>query len=167
MSTYQWTTGHLDVAGQKTLPLTKKLHSAKFTRDQLIARAENALENMREEFAGWMEEEVELLSVAVAEWEKSPNDPECIGELFRRSHDLKGQAPTLGFPVVGRIAASLCQLLSIDGIDLREMSGLTRNHTNAIKAAVRDEIRDEKDSIASALAAELETAVARIDGSEA
>lgn len=165
MSTYQWTTGHLDVAAHKTTPLAKNLQSARFSRDQLIARAENALENMKEEFAGWMDEEIEGLSVAVREWTQSPNDPECVGELFRRCHDLKGQAPTLGYPIVGRIAASLCQLLSIDGIDLRELADLTQSHTNAIKAAVRNEIRDESNGTALALAIELEDAVARIEGS--
>jgi chemotaxis protein histidine kinase CheA len=150
------------VAGQNTHPLSKNLRPARFTRDQLIARAESALENMQEEFSEWIQEEIEELSLASSEWSNSPNDPDRVAELFRRAHDLKGQAPTLGYPIVGRIAASLCELLSISGIDLRELTTLTISHTNAIKAAVRDEVRDDSNNIAAALALELETAVAGI-----
>jgi len=155
--------GHLDVTKQNTRPLSQKLKPAHRSRDQLIARAENALENMKEEFAGWMDEEIENLSTTVTQWSALPNDPERVGELFRRAHDLKGQAPTLGYPIVGRIAASLCQLLSLDGIDLRELSGLAHSHTNAIKAAVRGEIRDESNDTALALAIGLEEAVAHAE----
>ena len=155
--------GHLDVTKQNTRPLSQKLKPARRSRDQLIARAESALENMKEEFAGWMDEEIEGLSTAVTQWSALPNDPERVGELFRRAHDLKGQAPTLGYPIVGRIAASLCQLLSLDGIDLRELSNLAQSHTNAIKAAVRGEIRDESNDTALALAIGLEGAVARVE----
>ena len=155
--------GHLDVTKQNTRPLSQKLKPARRSRDQLIARAENALENMKEEFAGWMDEEIEDLSTAITQWSALPNDPERLGELFRRAHDLKGQAPTLGYPIVGRIAASLCQLLSLNGIDLHELSNLAQSHTNAIKAAVRGEIRDERNDTALALAIGLEEAVARVE----
>lgn len=167
VSALQWTTGHLDVTKQHTRPLSPKLKPSRRSREQLIARAENALENMKEEFASWMDEEIQDLSTAVTLWGASPNDPECVGELFRRAHDLKGQAPTLGYPIVGRIAASLCELLSLDGIDLRELSNLAQGHTNAIKAAVRGEVRDESNEIALALAIELEEAVARITAAAA
>jgi len=147
---------------QNNLALSKKLRQAKLPRELLIARAEQALENMREEFAEWIEEEIDDLATALADWCKTPSDPAAVSELFRRAHDLKGQATTLGYPIVGRIAASLCDLLSINGLGWQEIISLTTSHVNAVRAAVRDEIRDETNQTAAALASELETAVTQI-----
>ena len=149
------------------LAQSKKLRPSRVSREQLIARAETALEDMREEFVDWIEEEIDDLTTALAEWCKTPTDPAAVSELFRRSHDLKGQATTLGYPIVGRIAASLCELLSINGLDWQQITSLTTSHVHAVRAAVRDEIRDETHQTAGALATELETAVADIQASVA
>ncbi len=147
---------------QANLALSKKLRPARFSREELIARAEKALDNMREEFAVWIEEEIDDLVVAHAEWCKNPTDPGAASELFRRAHDLKGQAATLGYPIVGRIAASLCHLLGIKDFDWQSVATLAASHINAIKAALRDEIRDETNQTAQALACELEAVIAHI-----
>lgn len=152
---------------RNNLALSKTFRPARIPREELISRAEVALENMREEFVEWIEEEIDDLTTALAEWCKTPTDPAAVSELFRRAHDLKGQATTLGYPIVGRIAASLCELLSIDGLDWQEITSLTTSHVNAVRAAVRDEIRDETNQTAGALATGLETAVADIQASGA
>ncbi|PCJ71662.1 MAG: hypothetical protein COA62_03545 [Rhodobiaceae bacterium] len=152
---------------RKNLAQSKALRPARIPREELISRAEVALESMRDEFVEWIEEEIDDLTTALAEWCKTPTDPAAVSELFRRAHDLKGQATTLGYPIVGRIAASLCELLSINGLDWQEITSLTTSHVNAVRAAVRDEIRDETNQTAGALATELETAVSDIQASGA
>jgi len=137
----------------------RRLLPARISREKLIARAEEAIESMRHEFAGWIQEETEDLSKALLAWVEASSDPEKTDDLFRRAHDLKGQAPTLGYPIIGRIATSLCELLGCKNIDIRELVALARSHVNAIEAAVRDEVRDESDTTAAALATELERAV--------
>ncbi len=137
----------------------KRLLPARISREDLIARAEKAIDSMRDEFAGWIQEEAEDLTKALAAWLETPTDAERTDDLFRRAHDLKGQAPTLGYPIVGRIATSLCELLSCRQVDLAELVSLTKNHVGAIKAAVRDEVRDDTNVTAAELASELETAV--------
>ncbi len=137
----------------------KRLLPARVSREDLIARAEKAIDSMRDEFAGWIQEEAEDLSKALDAWLESPSDPERTDDLFRRAHDLKGQAPTLGYPIVGRIATSLCELLGCKQVDPTELVSLTTSHVGAIKAAVRDEVRDETNATAAALATELEVAV--------
>ncbi|MEQ9519478.1 MAG: Hpt domain-containing protein [Parvibaculum sp.] len=145
---------------------SKIVHSKQFkktniARDELIARAERAIDNMREEFGTWMEDEITSLAAVMAEWQADFNDQEASAELYRRAHDLKGQAATLGFPIVGRIAASLCELLSLSSMDPQSRITLAKSHVGAINAAVRDEIRDDTNETAKALATELEAAVAR------
>lgn len=161
MDTLTWTMGHLDMAATSKAVHSKQFKKTNTARSELIARAERAIDNMREEFSAWMDDEISKLSTAMTEWVAAPNDQEASGELYRHAHDLKGQAATLGFPIVGRIAGSLCDLLSINPIEQQVRMSLAKSHVSAITAAVRDEIRDETNETAKALATELEAAVAR------
>ena len=161
MNTFMWTMGHLDMAATSKIVHSKQFRKSSIARDELISRAERAIDNMREEFGTWMEDEVASLTSVMAAWLAAPTDEDVSGELYRRGHDLKGQAATLGFPIVGRIAASLCELLTAEQISQSNRITLARSHVNAICAAVRDEVRDDTDETAKALATELEAAVAR------
>ncbi|MAN62919.1 MAG: Hpt domain-containing protein [Parvibaculum sp.] len=159
MSEMTWTTENLDMVAQSRKVTPKRLLPARISREDLIARAEKAIDSMRGEFASWIQEEAEDLTTALTAWLEIPTDAERTDDLFRRAHDLKGQAPTLGYPIVGRIATSLCELLGCQQVDAAELIILTKSHVGAIKAAVRDEVRDETNETAAALASELEAAV--------
>ncbi len=154
-----WTTENLDMVAQSRKISPRRLLPARISRDALIARAEEAIESMRHEFAGWIQEETEDLSKALLAWVEASSDPEKTDDLFRRAHDLKGQAPTLGYPIIGRISTSLCELLGCKNVSARDLIALAGNHVKAIEAAVRDEVRDESNSTAAALASELESIV--------
>ena len=75
-----------------------------------IAKAEAALEKMSDQFAEWINEELARLLEAWAGFEAAPTSPATKSELHRRAHDLKGLAPTYGYPLVGRICATLCKI---------------------------------------------------------
>lgn len=158
--------GTSNVTSQTSLAQAKNLRPTRVSREELISRAEQALDDMRGEFSDWIEEEIDDLTTAHDEWCKTPTDPAAVSELFRRAHDLKGQATTLGYPIVGRIAASLCQLLSFKGLEWQEIVNLTTSHAHAIRAALRDEIRDETNHTAQTLASALEASVAHMQDSD-
>lgn len=143
-------------------PTIRSIVTAPITRAQRIARAETAIEEMKEEFSGWIQEETEDLLAAQTEWMSAPEDDAARSVFFRRAHDLKGQATTLGYPLVSRIASSLCDLLAEESVEYDECSTLTAQHVAAIKAAVRADIRDTANSTAASLATELEAAVRRL-----
>jgi chemotaxis protein histidine kinase CheA len=154
-----WTTENLDMVAQSRKTSPRRLLPARISRDKLIERAEQAIDSMRHEFAGWIQEETDDLSKALQVWVDTPTNAENTDDLFRRAHDLKGQAPTLGYPIIGRIASSLCELLGGKNIEVRDLIALAKNHVSAIEAAVRDEVRDETNDTAAALASELESIV--------
>jgi hypothetical protein len=79
--------------------------------------------------------------------------------LYFRAHDLKGLGATYDFPLITRIAASLCRL--IDDPETREAAPmfLVDGHIDAIRAAVRDEIRTDTHPVGKVLIAELERRV--------
>ena len=82
--------------------------------------------------------------------------PETTETLYMRAHDLKGLGATYEFPLVTRIAASLCKL--IDNPDTRTTAPLylVDAHIDAIKAAVRDGIKTDEHPVGKVLAEELE-----------
>lgn len=116
-----------------------------------IARAEAAIEEIRSEFPAWMSSATATLSERHAEFAAAPNEARRAA-LFRASHDMKGQAATLGYPLAGRVAASLCDLLESE---LRP-AALVAGHVDAIRVVVRDQVRDETEPNALVVVQELE-----------
>ena len=123
-----------------------------------IQRAEEAIDELKVEFAGWIIEDVNRLIETRDAYEGQMNN-DRLGNLYRAAHDLKGQATTFDFPLVARVASSLCKLTddTSTGIDLP--FALIDAHVDAIKVIVRDGIKDPHNQVASILAVELERQV--------
>lgn len=121
-----------------------------------IARAEAALDKLSDQFGDWINEEVGRLSDAWAAYEKAPGTRQAKYELHRRSHDLKGLAPTYGYPLVGRICASLCKLTGDEHGDINAPVALLKAHVDAAKAAVSGKVMGADHPVGLALASELE-----------
>jgi hypothetical protein len=121
-----------------------------------VKRAEEALATLKTEFGDWIAADVQMLVASRDAFIADPT-PERQGDLFRASHDLRGQARTFEFPLVERVAASLCRLLDAPGA-VRAPT-LVDAHVGAIRIIVRDNIKDRTDAMASTLAKELETRV--------
>ncbi|MGL5115367.1 MAG: Hpt domain-containing protein [Beijerinckiaceae bacterium] len=129
-----------------------------------VLRAEKALQGLSGHFNGWMEDSTHQLSEV---WEKlrlADGSTPGREELFRIAHDMRGQAATLGFPLAGRVAASLCTILeAVPGrLDGRLLSMLVNKHLDAIKAITREGITKVKDPIGDLLARELEALTEKI-----
>src|SRR5690348_13378873 len=80
--------------------------------EQMIAEAGKAVETMRAEFEVEHAKNITGLRAAwnAAKAEKRAN---CnLSEMFRISHDIKGQAGTFDRPVLTEIAGLLCRLIT-------------------------------------------------------
>jgi len=121
-----------------------------------IARAEAALEKMSSQFADWIQEELARLQEAWAAYEAASGTPASRSELHRRAHDLKGLAPTYGYPLVGRMCASLCKLTGDEHGEIHAPDKLLKAHVDAVKAAVVGKITGADHPVGLALATELE-----------
>jgi chemotaxis protein histidine kinase CheA len=124
-----------------------------------IRRAEEAIEGLKTEFAGWMVEDVHRLTETRDAYETNCTS-ETLGHLYRAAHDLKGQAATFEFPLVARVASSLCELTDEWEQRFVVPMQLIDAHVHAIKVIVRDGIKDAVGPMASVLAEELERQVA-------
>jgi hypothetical protein len=121
-----------------------------------IKRAEQALENLKTEFSVWIEADVARLADCRDAFGATPN-AETRSDLFRASLDLKGQALTFEYPLVARVAVSLCKLLDEAAAP---PATLIDAHVDAIRVIVRDKMKTTGDKVATLLAAELEARVA-------
>ncbi len=108
-----------------------------------IARAEEALKAMSAQFGQWLNDEVVRLDKAQSDIRSQGYTPETAEALYFRAHDLKGLGTTYEYPLVTRIAASLCRML--DDADKRMQAPLAvvDAHIDAIKAVVRDKIQTD------------------------
>lgn len=125
-----------------------------------IAKAEEALKAMSAQFGQWLDDEVAKLDRAGADIRSRGYTPETAETLYFRAHDLKGLGATYEYPLVTRIAASLCRML--DDADKRMQAPLpvVEAHIDAIKAVVRDKIQTDQHPVGLDLAQTLEDRVA-------
>ena len=125
-----------------------------------IAKAEAALKSLSGNFAQWLQDELTKLDEARQRVRVEGLTAESAEGLYLRAHDLKGLGATYEFPLVTRLAASLCRLIDDPDTRLKAPMFLVDAHIDAIKAAVRDDIRVDTHPVGAALSAELEGRVA-------
>ena len=124
-----------------------------------IAKAEAALKSLSGNFGQWLQDEITKLEAARQQVKVAGVNAETMENLYLRAHDLKGLGTTYGYQLITRIAASLCRL--IDDKDKRPNAPmpLIDAHIDAIKAAVREDMKADDHPVGAALVSELERRV--------
>jgi hypothetical protein len=125
-----------------------------------IAKAEAALKSLSGNFAQWLQDEVVKLETARQRVKVEGATAETMESLYLRAHDLKGLGATYEFPLITRIAASLCKLIDDKEKRLGASMTLIDAHIDGIKAAVRDDIKTDDHPVGRVLITELERRVA-------
>jgi hypothetical protein len=125
----------------------------------ILAKAEAALKALSSQFGQWLDDEIVKLDAARADIERDGLTDQTGQNLYLRAHDLKGLGGTYEYPIISRIAASLCRLTEDDAKRIQAPLYLIDAHIQAIKAAVRDNIRNDANPIGRALVEALEAQV--------
>ncbi len=121
-----------------------------------VAAAEAAVARMADSFEGWMTEETSRLATLFLEAEENAFDDDALEAFHRAAHDIKGQAATLGFPLAGRIAASLCRLIEAKRATGRLPRDLVAQHVQSVRAIILEQARDQGTATARRLADRLD-----------
>ena len=124
-----------------------------------IAKAEAALKAMSSQFGQWLQDEITKLDAAQTAIRTKGLNAETAEELYFRAHDLKGLGATYQYPLVTRLAGSLCKLLDEPGKRAEAPLMLLDAHIDAIRAVVRDEIQTDEHPTGRVLAETLEAKV--------
>jgi hypothetical protein len=125
-----------------------------------IAKAEQALQAMSSQFGQWLQDEIVKLDKAQLDIRALGYNAETAEALYFRAHDLKGLGTTYQYPLVTRLAGSLCKLLDDPAKRTAAPVVLLDAHIDAIKAVVRDEIQTDDHPVGKILAETLEARVA-------
>ena len=126
-----------------------------------IKRAESAMEGLKSEFANMAADGIRMLAVA-REAYAAKADPQSRAALLRAAHDIKGQAATFNFPLMGRVAGSLSKLLGEAPQGVVLPMKLVDAHVSAMQVIHRSNITGSDDKVALALIAELDSQVGQI-----
>lgn len=125
-----------------------------------IAKAEEALKAMSSQFGQWLQDEITKLEQAQAAIRDKGYNAETAEALYFRAHDLKGLGTTYQYPLVTRLAGSLCKMLDDPQKRLAAPPVLLDAHIDAIRAVVRDGIQTDDHPTGGALAEALDAQVA-------
>lgn len=127
---------------------------------EAIAKAEEALKAMSAQFSQWLDDEIVKLDKAQADIREQGYTPATAEALYFRAHDLKGLGTTYEYPLVTRIAASLCRMLDDPNTRMAAPVLILDAHIDAIRAVVRDQIKTDEHPTGRVLAETLEAKVA-------
>src|SRR5690606_20241859 len=106
----------------------------------VVQQAEQALAALKGEFGDWMQAECDQLEAARLGLHRDGPTATTLLMLFRASHDIKGDAATLGHPAAGRLAASFCRLIDHAPDRSRIPLVLVDRYVEAIRAVVRENV---------------------------
>lgn len=124
-----------------------------------IAKAEEALKAMSSQFGQWLDDEIHKLEAAQNAIRTQGYNAQTAEALYFRAHDLKGLGGTYNYPLVTRLAASLCKLMDDPQKRLVVPTLLLDAHIDAIRAVVRDQIKTDDHPTGRILAETLEARV--------
>ena len=125
-----------------------------------IAKAEEALKAMSSQFGQWLQDEIVKLDKAQADIRSEGYNAQTAEALYFRAHDLKGLGATYQYPLVTRLAGSLCKMMDDPAKRGTAPRTLIDAHSDAIKAVVRDQIQTDEHPTGRILAETLEAGVA-------
>ena len=124
-----------------------------------IAKAEAALQAMSAQFGQWLQDEITKLEAAQAAIRTEGYNTTTAEALYFRAHDLKGLGGTYQYPLVTRLAGSLCKMLDDPAKRTQAPLVILDAHIDAIRAVVRDKIQTDDHPVGRMLAETLEARV--------
>jgi chemotaxis protein histidine kinase CheA len=136
--------------------LKKKVlrHAASGEPDPLTD-AEQALEELSEQFGSWMEDECRALEEARQHVHWKGMTEEARQTLFRAAHDIKGHGTTFGYPMAADVADSLCRMIEHAVDPSRIPVPFVDQCVNAVRAIIREHANPNAEETATELAKEL------------
>ena len=108
-----------------------------------VKAVEDAVSRLPPQFSVWMDDETRNLLNAWESLQANGISEEVLATLFQSAHNIKGQAQTLGFPLVGDVAANFCRLIETVPSPDRLPLKLAERYVEAIRAMVMEGAKDD------------------------
>jgi hypothetical protein len=132
---------------------------------ELLAKAEEALEKMSEDYPDWVSKLIDRLGDQHRRCVDTPEKRRSYFEELRSiAHDMRGQGGTFGYPLISEMAESLYQFTG-------PSSGMSDNHVEIIKAhvdamrvVIKNRIKGDAGDIGIQLMKSLHAAIKKYEG---
>jgi len=130
----------------------------------VLARAQAAVADLAKDYTTWARADVDRARKAL---EAAASDPaqraRHVEEMFRVAHDLKGQGASFGYPLVTKLADSLCRLTRDRKLSYGDQHlDLAKAHLDAVQLVLAKEIKGEGGQLGADLAAKLDRRVTEL-----
>src|SRR3546814_9188911 len=112
---------HRRMTGKKAADIGAEAHHS---HAEAMVRAEAAVAALRVDYLRWVEEDLAKLDAALSMAARDAAQRDAaLQDVHRVAHDMRGQGGSFGYPLVTRIAASLCRFVEMRGKDAGEEIG--------------------------------------------
>ncbi|PJK27560.1 hypothetical protein [Minwuia thermotolerans] len=128
--------------------LRAKVGSGSGVDPELIRKAQDAIDEMAEEFRVWAEKDIMKVQEMVADTPNQTGDlDKHYDRIFGVVHDLKGQGGTFGYTLLTSVGDNLCHF--IDNLSAPSVDDLTviAPHVEALRAILKHDVRGSDDPI--------------------
>jgi len=112
--------------------------------DEMTADAEVALSKIKNTYETVVQAELCKINEAIFQATRTPSSAtDALKEIFSISHNIKGQAGSLGYPLLTAIAQSLCRFISTSEPAALKGLDVVGAHTRAMEAVIAHSIRGD------------------------
>lgn len=116
--------------------------------DDLLARGDEVVAELREHYEDWTLREVERLrSVLSVQWSDPKNRLLAKEIMARAARDMSGQGATFEYPLVGQIASLLAAYLEVTASPDQDVA-IINAHLDAIRSVVRNRVLGSSNAVA-------------------
>ncbi len=128
--------------------------------EQMAVDAEAALQEIKDGYEAVVQAELRKIDDALTRAMEAPaSAAEALKEVFGISHDIKGQAASLGYPMLTAIAQSLCRFITTNEPAALKGLDVVGAHYRAMETVVAHRIRGDGGANGIKLLGALDTAV--------
>ena len=133
---------------------------------EITANAEVAIRNIEVNYEPAVQANLRIINDAVATTINAPSSaPDALKTIFSMSHDIKGQAATLDYPLLTAIAQSLCRFVSTGESTAAKRLDVIKKHARAMEIVLAHMIKGDGgkkgQELLDALGAAVDKALAR------
>ena len=112
--------------------------------DEVVAAAEAALAEMKDQYEVWIRDYLKTINEALTAAQSSPQpDPKDLQRIKMMAHEIKGQGATFGYPLLTTVGHMLHSLIDRMGADVAKHMDLIAAHVGFMNLVVGNEVRDD------------------------
>ena len=110
-------------------------------REKALAQADKMVDELRLDFGGWLDRELQELSTALSKAESDPNDNAALEDAYRNCAQLQGVCTAMDYGLVTFVAENLCKIISAVMTGAPYDKEMIDCHADALLLAKTDQYR--------------------------